>query len=101
MKKISRNRFLKLAAATTAGIAMSPALMGCAWPDAQDLPPYQGDIVLLLSNDIHSNLSTSKIMREDGSTQIIGGVARMAAAQAKVRRKAFGKSLTLDGGDWT
>ncbi len=101
MKKISRNRFLKLAAATTAGIAMSPALMGCAWPDAQDLPPYQGDIVLLLSNDIHSNLSTSKIMREDGSTQIIGGMARMAAAQAKVRRKAFGKSLTLDGGDYS
>lgn len=42
MKKISRNRFLKLAAATTAGVAMSPALMGYAWPDAQDLPPLSG-----------------------------------------------------------
>ena len=62
MKKISRKSFLKLAAATTAGAAMTPALMGCGWPSAQDLAPYQGDIVLLLSNDIHSNLGTSKIM---------------------------------------
>lgn len=46
MKKISRKSFLKLAAATTAGAAMTPALMGCGWPSAQDLAPYQGDIVL-------------------------------------------------------
>lgn len=72
MKKISRKSFLKLAAATTAGAAMTPALMGCGWPSAQDLAPYQGDIVLLLSNDIHSNLGTSKIMSTDGSTQITG-----------------------------
>ena len=65
MKKISRKSFLKLAAATTAGAAMTPALMGCGWPSAQDLAPYQGDIVLLLSNDIHSNLGTSKIMSTD------------------------------------
>lgn len=39
MKKISRKSFLKLAAATTAGAAMTPALMGCAWPDTQDRPP--------------------------------------------------------------
>ena len=32
MKKISRKSFLKLAAATAAGTAMAPALMGCAWP---------------------------------------------------------------------
>ena len=51
MKKISRKSFLKLAAATTAGTAMAPALMGCAWPDTQDRTPYKGDIVLLLSND--------------------------------------------------
>ena len=101
MKKISRKSFLKLAAATTAGAAMTPALMGCGWPSAQDLAPYQGDIVLLLSNDIHSNLGTSKIMSTDGSTRITGGVARMAAAQAKVRRRAFGKTLTLDGGDYS
>ena len=101
MKKISRKSFLKLAAATAAGTAMAPALMGCAWPDTQDRPPYKGDIVLLLSNDIHSNLGTSKIMSTDGSTRITGGVARMAAAQAKVRRRAFGKTLTLDGGDYS
>ena len=65
MKKISRKSFLKLAAATTAGTAMAPALMGCAWPDTQDHTPYKGDIVLLLSNDIHSNLGTSKIMSTD------------------------------------
>ena len=41
MKKISRKSFLKLAAATTAGAAMTPALMGCGWPSAQDLAPYQ------------------------------------------------------------
>ena len=69
MKKISRKSFLKLAAATTAGTAMAPALMGCAWPDTQDHTPYKGDIVLLLSNDIHSNLGTSKIMSTDGSTR--------------------------------
>ena len=67
MKKISRKSFLKLAAATTAGTAIAPALMGCAWPDTQDRTPYKGDIVLLLSNDIHSNLGTSKIMSTDGS----------------------------------
>ena len=39
MKKISRKSFLKLAAATTAGAAMTPALMGCGWPSAQDLAP--------------------------------------------------------------
>lgn len=39
MKKISRKSFLKLAAATAAGTAMAPALMGCAWPDTQDRPP--------------------------------------------------------------
>ena len=72
MKKISRKSFLKLAAATTAGTAMAPALMGCAWPDTQDHTPYKGDIVLLLSNDIHSNLGTSKIMSTDGSTRITG-----------------------------
>ena len=101
MKKISRKSFLKLAAATTAGTAMAPALMGCAWPDTQDRTPYKGDIVLLLSNDIHSNLGTSKIMSTDGSTRITGGVARMAAAQAGVRHRAFGKTLTLDGGDYS
>lgn len=101
MKKISRKSFLKLAAATTAGTAMAPALMGCAWPDTQDHTPYKGDIVLLLSNDIHSNLGTSKIMSTDGSTRITGGVARMAAAQAGVRHRAFGKTLTLDGGDYS
>lgn len=101
MKKISRKSFLKLAAATTAGAAMAPALMGCAWPDTQDRTPYKGDIVLLLSNDIHSNLGTSKIMSTDGSTRITGGVARMAAAQAGVRHRAFGKTLTLDGGDYS
>lgn len=101
MKKISRKSFLKLAAATTAGTAMAPALMGCAWPDMQDRTPYKGDIVLLLSNDIHSNLGTSKIMSTDGSTRITGGVARMAAAQAGVRHRAFGKTLTLDGGDYS
>ena len=73
MKKISRKSFLKLAAATAAGTAMAPALMGCAWPDTQDRTPYKGDIVLLLSNDIHSNLGTSKIMSTDGSTRITGG----------------------------
>ena len=41
MKKISRKSFLKLAAATTAGTAMAPALMGCAWPDTQDRTPLQ------------------------------------------------------------
>ena len=101
MKKISRKSFLKLAAATTAGTAIAPALMGCAWPDTQDRTPYKGDIVLLLSNDIHSNLGTSKIMSTDGSTRITGGVARMAAAQAGVRHRAFGKTLTLDGGDYS
>lgn len=101
MKKISRKSFLKLAAATAAGTAMAPALMGCAWPDTQDRTPYKGDIVLLLSNDIHSNLGTSKIMSTDGSTRITGGVARMAAAQAGVRHRAFGKTLTLDGGDYS
>ena len=38
---------------------------------------------------IHSNLGTSKIMSTDGSTRITGGVARMAAAQAKVRRRVW------------
>lgn len=47
MKKISRKSFLKLAAATAAGTAMAPALMGCAWPDTQDRTPYKGDIAFV------------------------------------------------------
>ena len=101
MKKISRKSFLKIAAATAASTALTPALVGWTWPDAKEYSPYKGDIVLLLSNDIHSNLSTSKIMSKDGSTHIIGGVARMAAAQALIRRRAYGKYLTLDGGDYS
>ena len=101
MRKISRKSFLKGAAAMAASTVITPALGGWTWPDLEDFSQYKGDIVLLLSNDIHSNLSTSKTMNADGSTRVLGGVARMAAAQAKVRRKAFGKYLTLDGGDYS
>lgn len=101
MRKISRKSFLKGAAAAAASTVIAPALGGWTWPDLEDFSQYKGDIVLLLSNDIHSNLSTSKTMNADGSTRVLGGVARMAAAQAKVRRKAFGKYLTLDGGDYS
>ena len=101
MKKISRKTFLRTAAAATAATAVTPLLGGWACPKAEDYEQYQGDVVLLLSNDIHSNLSASKNMNPDGTTQIIGGVARMAAAQASVRRKALGKALTLDGGDYS
>lgn len=101
MKKISRKTFLRTAAAATAATAVTPLLGGWACPKSEDYEQYQGDVVLLLSNDIHSNLSASKNMNPDGTTQIIGGVARMAAAQASVRRKALGKALTLDGGDYS
>ncbi len=101
MKKISRKSFLKIAAAAAAGAALAPTLSAWTFPSAEDYTQYKGDIVLLLSNDIHSNLSTSKKMNPDGSTKVIGGVPRMAAAQAKIRRKAIGKSLTLDGGDYS
>lgn len=63
--------------------------------------PCKGDVVLLLSNDIHSNLGPSKQMGQDGVTHVTGGVARMAAAQAQIRRRAAGKYLTLDGGDFS
>lgn len=62
---------------------------------------YQGDIVLFLTNDMHSNLGSSKIMNDDGSTTVIGGMARLAAAMTAERAKAEGKSLTLDGGDYS
>ena len=101
MKKISRNRFLKTAAALAAGTVVTPMLHGWALPAPEEAEPCKGDVVLLLSNDIHSNLGPSKQMGQDGVTHVTGGVARMAAAQAQIRRRAAGKYLTLDGGDFS
>ena len=101
MKKISRNRFLKTAAALAAGTVVTPMLHGWALPVPEEAEPCKGDVVLLLSNDIHSNLGPSKQMGQDGVTHVTGGVARMAAAQAQTRRRAAGKYLTLDGGDYS
>lgn len=102
MKKISRKSFLKIAGATAAGGVLAPTLSAWKLPSyLEKQEQYTGDIVLLLSNDIHSNLGTSKTMNADGSTKVLGGVARMAAAQERERRKAIGKSLTLDGGDYS
>ena len=101
MKKISRNRFLKTAAALAAGTVVTPMLHGWALPAPEEAEPCKGDVVLLLSNDTHSNLGPSKQMGQDGVTHVTGGVARMAAAQAQIRRRAAGKYLTLDGGDYS
>lgn len=102
MKKISRRGFLKVTGAAAAGSVLAPTLSAWTLPSSlEKYEQYTGDIVLLLCNDIHSNLGTSKTMNPDGSTSVIGGVARMAAAQVRERRKAIGKSLTLDGGDYS
>lgn len=101
MKKISRKSFLKTAAALAAGTVVTPVLGGWTLPEATQAEPYQGDVVLLLSNDIHSNLGPSKQMGPEGTTQITGGMARMAAALAQLRQRAAGKYLTLDGGDYS
>ena len=62
---------------------------------------YTGDLVLLFTNDMHSNLGSSKIMNSDKSTSVVGGVARMAAAMEIEREKAVGKLLVLGGGDFS
>lgn len=62
---------------------------------------YTGDLVLFLANDMHSNLGPSKIYNADGTTSVIGGVARMAAALTQERARAEGKALTLNGGDYS
>ena len=66
-----------------------------------EVTEYTGDLVLMLTNDIHSNLGPSKIMDDNGQTVVIGGVARLAAALEIERAKAEGKVLTLDGGDYS
>lgn len=101
MKKISRKSFLKTAAALAAGTVASPVLGGWALSASAEQAPCQGDVVLLLSNDIHSNLAPSKEMTPEGVTQVTGGVARMAAARAELRQWAAGKCLSLDGGDYS
>ena len=76
-------------------------LSGAALAAEETPDPYSGDVVLFLANDMHSNFGPSKIMEEDGSTTVIGGVARMAAALAEERALAEGKYLTLNGGDYS
>lgn len=76
-------------------------LPGTALAAGEAAAPYTGDLVLFLANDMHSNLGPSKIYEADGSTSVIGGVARMAAALAEERALAGGKALTLNGGDYS
>lgn len=66
-----------------------------------EVTEYTGDLVLFLTNDMHSNLAPSKIMDDNGETVVIGGVARLAAAVTAERAKAEGKYLSLDGGDYS
>ena len=66
-----------------------------------EITAYTGDLVLFLTNDMHSNLAPSKIMDNDGKTVVIGGMARLAAALTTERAKAEGKYLSLDGGDYS
>ncbi len=76
-------------------------LPGAALAAEGEAAPYAGDLVLFLANDMHSNLGPSKIYEADGSTSVIGGVARMAAALTEERARAEGKALTLNGGDYS
>ncbi|MDE7221398.1 MAG: 5'-nucleotidase C-terminal domain-containing protein [Oscillospiraceae bacterium] len=76
-------------------------LPGTAFAAEGAAAPYTGDLVLFLANDMHSNLGPSKIYAADGSTSVIGGVARMAAALTEERARAEGKALTLNGGDYS
>ena len=66
-----------------------------------EITAYTGDLVLFLTNDMHSNLGPSKIMDDNGETIVIGGMARLAAAVTAERAKADGKVLALDGGDYS
>ena len=58
--------------------------------------------MLLLSNDIHSNLGPSKQMgqgrRPYSHRRLWRGWRQL---QAQIRRRAAGKYLTLDGGDYS
>jgi len=81
------------------GTGVLPGMGITASADGPD--QYSGELILLFSNDIHSNLGNSKIMNADNTTAVIGGVARMAAAMELERAKAVGKYLTLDGGDYS
>ncbi|MBR6786585.1 MAG: bifunctional metallophosphatase/5'-nucleotidase [Clostridia bacterium] len=66
-----------------------------------EVTEYTGDLVLFLTNDMHSNLGPSKIMDDNGQTVVIGGMARLAAAVTAERAKAGEKALALDGGDYS
>ena len=64
-------------------------LPGAALAAEGEAAPYAGDLVLFLANDMHSNLGPSKIYEADGSTSVIGGVARMAAALTEAGKKVL------------
>ncbi|MGI6700496.1 MAG: metallophosphoesterase [Christensenellales bacterium] len=82
-------------------LLMLSMLVLCLPAMATDVSAYTGDLVLMLTNDLHSNLGPSKIMDDNGKTVVIGGAARLAAALTQERSKAEGKVLTLDGGDYS
>lgn len=99
MRNISRRDFVKGAGAMLLCSTVIPGIVTASADEAVE--QYNGDLILLLTNDIHSNLGNSKIMNADGSTTVVGGVARLAAAMELERAKSVGKYLTLDGGDYS
>lgn len=89
-----------LAAACLALLLASGSLASAG--AVRSLPASPGrTLVILFTNDLHSNVLPRKVVEADGTRTEKGGFARLATLIAREKEAAGGAAIVLDGGDFS